>query len=203
MSICNQCGEEIVFRWVGGAVTPIHVNGGWCTAGSGSATVHAQSRFNSTTSYLDPNARCPVCGASVYFYRSPHNGRVHPCTDTYQGRDDQIMRPVTSRYRFHFKSKEGRPLNVYIVDQIIERADAVSIILKNTERRSERRPQNLVIVVVSKAEMDKQSVNISDIRDAPSLVLPRDRAEDGKTTASFMCARLQAVVLLVAKEIPR
>jgi len=113
------------------------------------------------------------------------------------------MRPVTSRYRFHFKNNEGRSLNVYIVDQIIERADAVSIILKNTERRSERRPQKLVIIVVSKTEMDKQSVNISDIRDAPSLVLPRDRAEDGKTTVGFMCARLQAVVLLVAKEIPR
>lgn len=39
-----------------------------------------------------PNARCPVCGADVYFYESPYGGRVffdelgppwtkHPCTD--------------------------------------------------------------------------------------------------------------------------
>ena len=43
-------------------------------------------------SYVDPNAVCPVCGAQVFFYRSPYDGRVffdelgppwpkHPCTD--------------------------------------------------------------------------------------------------------------------------
>lgn len=42
-------------------------------------------------SHTNPNAHCPVCGASVFFYRSPHDGRVffdslgppwpkHPCT---------------------------------------------------------------------------------------------------------------------------
>lgn len=43
-------------------------------------------------SFVNPNAICPVCGASVYFYQSPFGGRVffdelgppwpkHPCTD--------------------------------------------------------------------------------------------------------------------------
>ncbi len=43
-------------------------------------------------SFTNPNASCPVCGASVFFYRSPDGGRVffdelgppwpkHPCTD--------------------------------------------------------------------------------------------------------------------------
>jgi hypothetical protein len=43
-------------------------------------------------SYVNPNARCPVCGARVFFYESPYGGRVffddlgppwpkHPCTD--------------------------------------------------------------------------------------------------------------------------
>lgn len=43
-------------------------------------------------SYVNPNARCPVCRSPVYFYRSPYNGRVffddigwpwpkHKCTD--------------------------------------------------------------------------------------------------------------------------
>lgn len=27
-------------------------------------------------SFTNPNALCPVCGASVYFYQSPHGGRV-------------------------------------------------------------------------------------------------------------------------------
>lgn len=43
-------------------------------------------------SYVNPNAICPVCGEIVFFYQSPHGGRVffdelgppwpkHPCTD--------------------------------------------------------------------------------------------------------------------------
>lgn len=43
-------------------------------------------------SFVNPNARCPVCGATVFFYQSPYGGRVffdelgppwpkHPCTD--------------------------------------------------------------------------------------------------------------------------
>lgn len=43
-------------------------------------------------SYVNPNARCPECHASVFFYQSPEGGRVffdelgppwpkHPCTD--------------------------------------------------------------------------------------------------------------------------
>jgi hypothetical protein len=27
-------------------------------------------------SYLNPKARCPVCGSAVLFYRSPYDGRV-------------------------------------------------------------------------------------------------------------------------------
>jgi hypothetical protein len=52
-------------------------------------------------SYVNPNAHCPVCGASVYFYRSPYDGRVyfddlgppwpkHGCTD---GSRSHIARP--------------------------------------------------------------------------------------------------------------
>jgi hypothetical protein len=44
-------------------------------------------------SYVNPNATCPACHASVYFYQSPDGGRVyfddlgppwpkHPCTDS-------------------------------------------------------------------------------------------------------------------------
>ena len=43
-------------------------------------------------SYVNPNAKCPVCGDAVFFYQSPDGGRVffdelgppwpkHPCTD--------------------------------------------------------------------------------------------------------------------------
>lgn len=50
-----------------------------------------RSAFRTFDSYTIPNASCPVCGASVFFYQSPTGGRVffdelgppwpkHPCT---------------------------------------------------------------------------------------------------------------------------
>ncbi len=62
--------------------------------------------FITYPSYVNPNARCPVCGAEVYFYQSPYGGRVffddlgppwpkHPCTDN----------PVVQH---HFSSAESR-----------------------------------------------------------------------------------------------
>lgn len=50
------------------------------------------SLFASYSSFIIPNASCPVCGASVFFYQSISGGRVffdeigppwpkHPCTD--------------------------------------------------------------------------------------------------------------------------
>lgn len=52
--------------------------------------------FTSYSSFTIPNASCPVCGSSVYFYQSPSGGRVffdelgppwpkHPCTDNPSG----------------------------------------------------------------------------------------------------------------------
>jgi len=52
------------------------------------------SRFESSyESYVNPNAKCPVCGENVFFYQSSEGGRVffdelgppwpkHPCTDS-------------------------------------------------------------------------------------------------------------------------
>jgi hypothetical protein len=62
--------------------------------------------FITYPSYINPNARCPVCGCAVFFYQSPYGGRVffdnlgppwpkHPCTDN----------PVVRDY---FSSAEGR-----------------------------------------------------------------------------------------------
>lgn len=54
--------------------------------------------------YVTPNARCPVCGKSVYFFQSENGGRVffddlgspwpkHPCTDNPIPRKDTILAP--------------------------------------------------------------------------------------------------------------
>ena len=73
---------------------------GWCLTlrGSQSGVLYTSgggvSAFRTIESFTTPNAACPVCGASVFFYQSPNGGRVffdnlgppwtkHPCT--YQG----------------------------------------------------------------------------------------------------------------------
>lgn len=68
-------------------------------SGNGNHFSHSFSSYswtptlpNTYESYVNPNARCPVCGALVFFYQSPSGGRVffdelgppwpkHPCTD--------------------------------------------------------------------------------------------------------------------------
>lgn len=52
----------------------------------------ARAGGSATSTYVNPNANCPVCGAPVFFYQSEHGSRVffdelgppwpkHPCTD--------------------------------------------------------------------------------------------------------------------------
>lgn len=79
---CRDCGGGIIFRTEDGVRKQIHLSGG-CYPSSSHMTI---------TSFVDPNARCPVCYDKVFFYRSPFDGRVsfdelgppwpkHPCTD--------------------------------------------------------------------------------------------------------------------------
>ena len=70
-----------------------------------------------------PNAKCPVCGSPVFFYRSPSNGRVffddlgppwpkHPCTSNgyqptyWRNYSDQDKTAVAEKY---YESKEWKP----------------------------------------------------------------------------------------------
>jgi hypothetical protein len=203
VATCYHCGDEIEFRWVDGALRPIHVNGGWCSGGSERQSSYVASSFETVQSYLDPNARCPVCGDPVFFYRSPYNGRVffddvgwpwpkHPCTDKYQGRDNEIRRAVNSRLKFSFHSRDGRPLDVYRMDQLIERGEDLLIRLKNVERGPP------VLILVTRAAMREKAVTIEDLNEAPTLLLSRDNVSVGETEVSFMSARLQSVVVLAA-----
>lgn len=65
------------------------------------------SSFTGNFSYTNPNARCPVCGTSVFFYQSPEGGRVyfdelgppwpkHPCTSNPSVQFGKAFRPSDS-----------------------------------------------------------------------------------------------------------
>lgn len=60
-------------------------------------------------SFVNPNARCPVCQTPVFYYQSPFGGRVffdalgipwpkHPCTDQYWQRERRNPAPLIHRY---------------------------------------------------------------------------------------------------------
>src|SRR5208282_1597883 len=115
MAICYHCGEEIEFINNGFGPIPLHPSGSCSGRGGGRGYSYFRSTsdgevfdfpFITYPSYINPNARCPVCGASVYFYQSPYGGSVffdelgppwpkHPCTDN----------PIV---RHHFSSADGR-----------------------------------------------------------------------------------------------
>ena len=107
MATCYKCGGEITFYHNGFNAVPIHVSGscfasgnsggyggggGWVERGTenGQRFIFGWVEY---PSYVNPNAKCPVCGADVYFYQSPYGGRVffdelgppwpkHPCTSS-------------------------------------------------------------------------------------------------------------------------
>ncbi len=73
---------------------------------SGYSTLSTSYSFSSVivpASYVNPNARCPVCGENVFFYQSPNGGRVffdelgppwtkHGCTDNPQVPNEKILK---------------------------------------------------------------------------------------------------------------
>lgn len=91
MATCYKCGGEIEFYHNGINAVPIHVFGSCSASGSsysygnGSRWVERQTEHGQRfvfgwveyPSYVNPNATCPRCGKSVYFYQSPSGGRVY------------------------------------------------------------------------------------------------------------------------------
>ena len=81
-------------------------------------------------SFVNPNAKCPVCGVAVFYYRSPYGGSVffdelgppwpkHPCTD-----NSSIPEPITASERtqlgsdeseYEWQRKEWEPYKIFSV----------------------------------------------------------------------------------------
>ncbi len=128
MPTCDQCGGEIEFRVIYGQTRPIHRGGAWsCPGSSGegerssSPSSPSKTRMHSSyrvrTTYVNPNARCPVCNADVFFYESPDDGRVffdelgppwpkHACTD--QGLDHPMIIRALGEYVLEAAKRERR-----------------------------------------------------------------------------------------------
>lgn len=197
MAICKYCGEEIEFRRIDGLVTPIHLSGGWCSGAPSSPTSSGRAgSFQSTQSYTNPNALCPVCGDLVFFYRSPFGGRVffddlgwpwpkHPCTDNPDAQTGGV-RSVAPKRNALFANKYGEPLIIYMLAALEESVDEVSLKLQ--------KGNNHLLVIrghVSLAHLKESDITVKDIKCAPSFVV---RSRTDYRIVEFISGKKSAIV---------
>lgn len=201
MSTCDQCGEEVEFRYLAGRPTPIHINGGWCAGYKPKKPARAKGWFRSAEAFTDPNAVCPVCGASVFYYQNSLGSRVffndlgwpwpkHPCTDHHASQSGKIKRP---------KKKEKRrtvsPANtstLYVLGKVRECEGVLVAKFRNLSNRLIVRTLRVPI-----SEMQRQDWREEDLREAPSFIF---RQLDGLTVVEFISVRKCAIGRL---EVPR
>lgn len=184
MTTCNRCGGEIEIRYVQGRLIPIHVNGQSCSgSGGGNSTITtAKSKpFQNGSSYLNPNARCPLCGAIVFYYQSPTGGRVffnnvgwpwekHPCTDNPKSQSREVKQIVQEKSPNRtFRTKNGETLELYEIAYLKMEADRVRI--KFRRLGSNMSFEILTTVYQLKTKWD---VTPHDLRLAPSFAVRID-----------------------------
>jgi len=201
MPTCNLCGEEIEFRYIGGRPTPIHVSGRWCTGYSSGSSPAVAKPFQTITSYVNPNAHCPVCGERVFFYRSPNGGRVffddlgwpwpkHRCTDNPMSQSATV-RIVAQRVHTSFRNRNGEPLDLYELASLTEKNNIVQMRFSRIgENRSFR-------ASVSVGELRTWKVTLADLRAAPSFVV---RSSGEFRILEFISGRKQIIDRIVVRK---
>jgi len=154
--------------------------------------------YQKLESYIDPNARCPVCGDQVFYYQSPHGGRVffndvgwpwekHPCTDNPKSQTGEIKRIYFSRSsNREFKTRDGKRLDLYEIDSMEE--NGTSILVK-FDRIGERRSFQVTTTIFELAKT--WDVTIQDLRRAPSFAV---RIQGDYRIISFISGRKKAIV---------
>jgi hypothetical protein len=195
MPICKYCGDEIEFRYVDGQSTPIHINGGWCTGYGGGSATRSSGPFGSVVSYVNPNARCPVCGETVFFYQSPFGGRVffdalgwpwpkHGCTDNAQSQKGKIQL-LTQTLHKTFRMASGESLQLYRLAELTERSSSIFM-------KFSRLDQPLVAfkVIISTDALKDNDVTLKDLRHAPSFVV---RFYDDYRLIEFISGRKKVI----------
>lgn len=232
MPKCRSCGEDIIFRHVDGEVKPIHIGGRGCFGGySGGGNqrpakplkvlpLHGVVRMSEIAAYVNPNAKCPVCQKSVFYYQNEHGSRVffnapgwpwekHPCTDTKDARG----RPV-----YAVGPSVGQPSNTAMdglaVCSVIAatwdkvdggKSSRILLTLERQPRGLRERiaslfgTKHLMTLEVGRKDIDVASANLSDFLDAPSIVLPIEVAPGEIVTLSMISIRLMKMIQVSAR----
>lgn len=203
MPICRYCGDEIEFRYIDGQSTPIHINGGWCTGYSSAPQQTPAKPFESVVSYVNPDARCPECGAIVFFYQSPYGGRVffddlgwpwpkHPCTDNPRTQSGTVKRVDQKSRRPFFLSKGGEALHVYRIVELADENDSISLKFSEVGQ-----PLRAFKLSIPSAVLMENDVTVKDLQNAPAFVV---RFYDDHRLLEFISGRKKKVQSL---KVPR
>lgn len=197
MNNCNVCGERIVFRYLDGRPTPIHVNGNRCR-GYRVAKSASPGPFRSLKSYVVPNASCPVCGETVFFYQSPHGGRVffnnlgwpwpkHECTDNKNAKGSPQSKRRTGNI-YALRNRSGGRLALYDLDDT-DQSDRYWKFVFRRQDTNKRRTAYL-----TKAAMKKGGLRTDDFFDAPSFLVDLDESAGDHLRVDFICGRLGKII---------
>jgi ribosomal protein S27E len=223
VTTCNRCGEQITFRKIDGKTIPIHPNGG-CNGRYGgrnqvrviSPQVVTKTVFDDPQSYLNPNAKCPVCGKSVFFYQSEHGGRVffddvgwpwpkHPCTDRAAAQNSAAIYAPTrnsavdgsdwiKNYRFFrlisIRRESGR---LYL--RVKESTQGLGGFFRSLFSKTER--------IYS---FDEKKLELADLQDshflhAPSFLIAQDQLTAERAVIQFICPRKGKIMRLRMKRV--
>lgn len=198
MTTCNVCGEPIVFRYVDGRPTPIHINGHWCRGYRETKTPRESGPFRTIQSYVNPNAICPVCDKIVFFYQSPRGGRVffddlgwpwpkHPCTDNKQ----KVRKPARQDRGgsvYIFRASDGSQLALYDLDAIEQHDTNYKFVFRSHDTRKLRTG------ILRAKELSDAGLDLSDFGDAPSFFIDLDKSNANGLTVDFICSRLGKIV---------
>lgn len=177
MPTCDRCGERIEFRYLDGQSTPIHVNGGWCAGGRPKERTKDNGWFRSAEAFIDPNAQCPVCGASVFYYQNSHGSRVffddlgwpwpkHPCTDNPASQIGKIKRQKKSRKRI--ARSAYLTFILYELDKFSKEDNYILLKFRSLKNR-------LIVRTIQLRcdDLRLQGWAVADLKDAPSFIIRR------------------------------
>lgn len=214
MPKCNRCGGQITFRVVDGQTIPIHLNGVCNGEYRGRRATHASQaivasvQFDEPRSYLNPNAKCPVCGASVFFYQSEDGGRVffddvgwpwpkHPCTDRAAVQHSKMIYAPSSAsssrtdwtknytfFRLTSLHHDSGRLHLTLKEITNGVGGFFRSLFSNTERT----------YTFSETKLQKADVQDSDFRSAPSFLIENTDLIAETAILHFICPRKGKIV---------
>ena len=146
----------------------------------------------------NPNALCPVCGASVFYYQNRSGSRVffddlgwpwpkHPCTDNPAAQTGKIKRPSKKGQRG--KAVPANQANLYDLIDYGESEGTFWVKFRNIANQlmtlTLRRPT---------ADFKRQGWREADLKDAPSFII---RRQPEQAVVEFLSVRKSAVARLI------